>query len=136
MRKHLNKVPTDHHRKPELAKENGDSTRIMPSGNATYPFFAERIRDVTYDQLIDRAAVALIARVPLEGNLYKDTDNIQLEMVCVKPEKLEGERPEDGERGNDASDGEPDGEPDGAGRFTSKFWATVSVTVVAIAVLL
>ena len=101
----------------------------MPSGNATHPYFTKKIPDVTYDEMIDRAAIALIARVPLEGELYTDIDNIQLQMVCVKPKKLE-EGSDDGEEGGgDAQDGEKDG----AGRFGSMFWTTVAVAVTAIA---
>lgn len=104
----------------------------MPSGNATHPFFAEKTRDVTFHELIDRAAVVLIARVPLKGNLYQDTDNIQLEMVCVKPERLGGEPSEDEGTGDDNE--EPDGEPDRAGRLTSTCWVTVAAAVMTVAI--
>ncbi|KAL2820405.1 hypothetical protein BJX63DRAFT_428232 [Aspergillus granulosus] len=70
----------------DLAIENSRTTRIIPSGNATHPFISERLFDTTREDLLDRAAVALLARVPLEGDLYTDVENIQLDIVCVAAE--------------------------------------------------
>ncbi|KAL2829047.1 hypothetical protein BJY01DRAFT_255183 [Aspergillus pseudoustus] len=71
-----------------IAMENGESTSILPSGNVTHPFISERILDTAREDLMDRAAVALLARVPLEGDLYTDVANIQLDIVCAAAEEV------------------------------------------------
>lgn len=117
----------------ELAKENGDSTGIMPSGNATSSYFTKRLYDITYDELIKRAAVALIARVPLQGELYQDKENLQLEMVCAKAELVDDGI--DGENDDDVSNesGSVDPDTDGAALVVSGFWTTLVVAGVGIA---
>lgn len=119
-------LPCLHHH-TELAKENGDDTRIMPSGNASDPYISKRIRDTTYDEQIDQVAVALIARIPLEGDLYQNVDNIQLEMVCVKAERLDG--PDESNRSNGS--GGSDSQQDNAARpaFVS---ATLVISAAAV----
>ncbi|KFY83281.1 hypothetical protein V498_08184, partial [Pseudogymnoascus sp. VKM F-4517 (FW-2822)] len=92
----------------KLAKENGDDTRIMPSGNASDPYISKRIGDTTYDEQIDQVAVALIARIPLEGDLYQNVDNIQLEMVCVKAKRLDGPDESNRSNGSGGSESQPD----------------------------
>jgi hypothetical protein len=87
----------------EFAVEDGfgRNTRILPSGNASSTHILEIIKPITYDELIDRVAVAMISRAPTDAQLYDDPDNIQLEMMCVKAEALEGGRRSPGNETDD-----------------------------------
>ncbi|KAL2870432.1 uncharacterized protein BJX67DRAFT_345702 [Aspergillus lucknowensis] len=101
-----------------LATENGDDTSIMSSGNATNTYVTDRLSDTRYEDLIERVAVAIVVRVPLEGDLYQNADNIQLEIACVKAEPFDVESDADNETSEPDSSQEEDGEGSGSPRTT------------------
>ncbi|KAK2820053.1 hypothetical protein FQN49_007765 [Arthroderma sp. PD_2] len=61
---------------------------VWPSGNASYPQFVSVFEDTSYEQ--QQIAVMLLVRKPTQGDLYKDADNIQFGMACVKTEPFQG----------------------------------------------
>lgn len=67
-----------------FAQENGDETDIMPSGNNTSSYIEQEFNNVSDVEQYKRIAVALISRIPIEGGLARDANNIQLEIVCAK----------------------------------------------------
>jgi hypothetical protein len=116
----------------EFAVEDGSgrNTRILPSGNSSSTHILEIIKPITYDELIDRVAVAMISRAPTDAQLYDDPDNIQLEMMCVKAEPLEGGQ---GTPGNETDDGaQSDGPPATDDAVKHAVWHTGLLVLVAV----
>ncbi|KAL2859917.1 uncharacterized protein BJX67DRAFT_337813 [Aspergillus lucknowensis] len=100
-----------------FAKEDGENTTIVPSGNATHPFSTEVLEDTPYKYLINRVAVALLARVPLGEELYRDVENLQVEMACVRSKPVDSNDDDAGEvEDTEDPEGEEEaGEEEGAG---------------------
>ncbi|EGD93698.1 hypothetical protein TESG_01236 [Trichophyton tonsurans CBS 112818] len=77
-----------------FATENGEgsrNTRIKASGGPKAPWFIDKIPATGYDEQIKKGVGMFILRKPLQGDLYKDVKNLQLEMACVKAKRLSEE---------------------------------------------
>ncbi|EFQ99276.1 hypothetical protein MGYG_02289 [Nannizzia gypsea CBS 118893] len=77
-----------------LATENGEgrlNTRVKESGGPKAPYIVRQIAATGYDQQIKKGVGVFLLRKPLQGNLYKDVKNLQLEMACVKAKRLSDE---------------------------------------------
>ncbi|EEQ31819.1 uncharacterized protein MCYG_04638 [Microsporum canis CBS 113480] len=60
----------------------------MKSGSARYPYIGERFGATGYDRQIKKRAAVFLIRKPLQGDLYKNIENLKLEMACVKAERF------------------------------------------------
>ncbi|KAK2837018.1 hypothetical protein FQN49_006493, partial [Arthroderma sp. PD_2] len=88
-----------------LANERkGSPTEIMEFGNALNPYIVETFKGTGYDQQIEQAAVVLLLRKPQDGDLAKNVDSLQLEMACVKAERLPDDDSSNGENEDDDDD--------------------------------
>ncbi|KAK2872128.1 hypothetical protein FQN49_002538 [Arthroderma sp. PD_2] len=116
-----------------LARENGARfTKIEPSGTTSNPHVTEVLEDASYEQQIERVAAMLLVRKPLEGDLYKNADNIQFEMACVKAERSHEENNSGGEEG-DGGGRDVIGSEMGSGAVRPGSWSTALVPVAALA---
>lgn len=95
----------------ELDDDNRRTVRTVPakSGNTTDGFYTRGFYRSAEDQLT-RAVIGVAARFPSgPGTVARNYDDIQLELVCFRPEPVEGS--ED----RIDPDGAPRGNPGGGG---------------------
>lgn len=103
-------------------EDEESDTEIKPSSNATHPLVFTKKSNMTYEEQINRVTVALILRKPLEEKLFKDPDNLQLEMACVKAKAQEGE-----------DNGEGSNSEEGGSTARLGVWSTALVSSAALA---
>ncbi|KAL3458280.1 hypothetical protein BJX64DRAFT_225979 [Aspergillus heterothallicus] len=67
-----------------LAREDGETLDIIPSGNESFPFASYVLKSTPYKMVINQIAIPIIARLPSDGDSWRDVKNIQVEFGCAR----------------------------------------------------
>ncbi|KAL2857270.1 hypothetical protein BJY01DRAFT_137271 [Aspergillus pseudoustus] len=67
-----------------LAREDGETLDIIPSGNESFPFSTYVHKRTPYKTLINQVAIPVIVRLPTQGDSWRNVENIQVEFGCAR----------------------------------------------------
>ena len=67
-----------------LAREDGSNTAVIPSGDFSAPWAVAAYEDVTYEEQLQRVAIAIAVQVPLPDGGRLSPNQVRFSMKCVR----------------------------------------------------